>query len=102
VAKLADWYAEDLSSIDHIDGAMDGLSQHHTRLLRALKELPSVEPGAEEDLAVKIGGRLGDLEERRAEVEEDMERRAEIAADDWRDTGPRDVSALDRYADVDE
>ena len=102
VAKLAGWYAEDLSSIDHIDGAIDGLSQHHTRLLRALRELPSVEPGAEEDLAVKIGGRLGDLEERRAEVEEDMERRAEIAADEWRDTGQRDVSALDRYADVDE
>ena len=102
VAKLATWYAEDLSSIDHIDGALDGVSQHHTRLLRALKELPSVEPGAGEELAVRIGGRLGDLEERRAEAEEDMERRAEMAADDWREAEPRGLSAFDRYADVDE
>lgn len=104
IDRLYDWYAQDLSSLDHLDSAQEGMNQHVERLHRALSRLSLLSPEVERRLAEEkahVDQRIG---ERRAEIEDDEDRRAEFDEDYRRERWSEDRYEQEhgRFADVDE
>jgi hypothetical protein len=104
VRRLYRWYAQDLSAIAHVDSALEAIQSHCTRLREAFQRNAMWSTLTERRLeAIKVAFEA-DLEERRAEIEENEERRADHDQDDWKERYYEERYELEngRFADVDE
>lgn len=102
--RIYDWYAEDLSSVEHVDSALDAIEAHCVRLREALQRsaMWSKATAAQLDtVQVRLEERLF---ERRAEIEENDERYADYMHDQWKEQYYEERHELKygRFADVDE
>lgn len=103
IERLYSWYAQDLSSIDHVDGAIEGIAGHCSRLWGALSR--DVSSSKHSDVIVATRAVVDErLAERRSEIEENEERRADHYQDEWREQNYEERHELEngRFADVDE
>jgi hypothetical protein len=102
--SLYDWHAGDLSSTDHIDSALEALNIHASRLQKALSSANLLSNDAKASLASAKEYYEGRLHERRAEIEENEERRAEYYEDEWKERWheERYEREFGRFADIDE
>ncbi len=102
--RLYDWYAQDLSSVEHVDSALEAVEAHCTRLREAFQRSGRWSEAIATRLdAVKA--RLDErLSERRAEIEEDEEQRADYMQDEWKERYYEERYELEngRFSDVDE
>ncbi len=104
IKTLYRWYAQDLSSIDHVDSALDALDTQATRLRTGLSDSGLSSDGAQAALTAAKGACDGRLQELKAELEEDEERRADHEQDEWKERSYEQSYELEngRFADVDE
>jgi Restriction endonuclease len=102
--RLYDWYAQDLSSIEHIDSAMEAIDAHYTRLREALQRGEAWFDSAGRRLAAVKDSCTGRLSERRTDIEEDAERYADHMHDEWKERYYEERYELEngRFSDVDE
>lgn len=98
------WYAQDLSSTDHVDSALDALDTQTTRLRTGLSDFGFSSDSAQAALTAAKGVFDGSLQELKAELEEDEERRADHEQDEWKERWYEQRYELEngRFADVDE
>jgi NurA-like 5'-3' nuclease len=102
--KLYDWFAQDLSSRDHIQSALEGLDSH----ANLLRELLSGATLLTDEVARKISENKkhydDKLNEKLAEIEDAEDRKADMQRDDWsgRWQEHRYEAENGRFADVDE
>jgi hypothetical protein len=104
VRRLYRWYAQDLSAIAHVDSALEAIQSHCARLRKAFQRNAMWSTLTEQGLeAIKVAFEA-DLEERRAEIEENEERRADYDQDDLKERYYEERYELEngRFADVDE
>jgi hypothetical protein len=104
IATIYEWYAQDLSAMDHVKWAQEGLESHVGRLKGALSKVGLL---SEKDIAAIATLKrplLERLEERAAELQERDEERAEAMQDEWKDRYAEERYELEsgRFADVDE
>ncbi len=102
--RLYDWYAQDLWSVEQVDSALEAVEAHCVRLREALRR----SAGWSDTTAARLDAvrvRLDEaLSERRAEIEENEERRADYMYDEWKDEYYEERYEFDngRFSDVDE
>jgi hypothetical protein len=102
--RLYDWYAQELSSVELIDSAIEAIDAHCMRLHDALQRTGSwsvAEATRLDDLKVSCTERLF---EKRTQIEENEERRADHMQDEWKERYYEERYELEngRFADVDE
>jgi hypothetical protein len=102
--SLYEWHAQDLSSRDHIESAQEDLDTHSQRLKRALAEMGLATAARLSALDASVARALESLDERRAELEEAEERRADFYEDEWKERWYEERYEMEngRFADVDE
>lgn len=101
---LYDWYAQDLSSVELVDSAIDAIDAHCRRLREALQRTGTWSVSAKSQLDSVKASRTRQLLERRAEIEENDERRADQMQDEWKERYYEERYELEngRFSDVDE
>jgi len=102
--RLYDWYAQELSSVEHVDSALEAIEAHCARLREALRRSATWSEVAARRLDVVKARLDGRLSERRAEIEENEERRADYMQDEWKERYYEERYELEngRFSDVDE
>lgn len=98
------WYTNDVSSEDQLDSAIDAIQNHSTNLRRALEKLRILTDEAKEQLRSNTRRFIDRLEERRLEISEAAEQRADAMQDEWKERwfDERYQRENGRFADVDE
>jgi hypothetical protein len=102
--SLYDWYTQDISSHEHVDSAIEALDEHAVRLQAALSKAGVLSDNTKSELT-KVKQRLdARLQERRTDIEEAEERRADAMQDEWKERYHEERYELEngRFADVDE
>lgn len=104
VEQLYEWYAQDLSSLDHIDGARDAVHAHCQRLESAITRLMGHDPAALESIRHRKMYFDAKLARERAEREKEESEGDYDGYDDWRDSQAEERHELEhgRFSDVDE
>lgn len=104
IETLYRWYAQDLSSTAHVDSALDALDTQATRLRTGLSKSWFSSDSAQGAITAAKGVFDERLEEVKAEIEGNEERRAEDQQDEWKERWYEERYELEngRFADVDE
>lgn len=103
IERLYDWYAQDLSAEPLVQSAIEALDSHCRRLEDALASDTAL-PDASRIIRVTRERFDRLLAERRDEIEENEQRRADYLQDEWKEQYYEDKYELEngRFADVDE
>lgn len=98
------WYAQDLSSTDHVASALDALDAHAARLRAGLSDSGLLSDVAEAAIAAQKGRFDERLKGVKAELDEEEEQRADHDQDEWKERWYEQRYELEngRFADVDE
>jgi hypothetical protein len=102
--RLYDWYAQDLSSVEFVDSAIEAIDAHCLRLREALQRT-GLWSDTEATRLDAVKTRLIELlYEKRTEIEEKDERYADHMEDEWKERYYEERHELEngRFADVDE
>ncbi len=102
--RLYDWYAQDLSSAEHVDSALEAIEAHCVRLREALQRSATWSEVAARRLDAMKARLDEQFSERRVEIEEYEERRADYMEDEWKERYYEERYELEngRFSDVDE
>jgi hypothetical protein len=102
--RLYDWYAQDLSSVEHVDSALEAIEAHYACLKEALQRSATRSEATATRLDTVMARLEERLSERRAEIEEDEDRRADYMQDEWKEQYYMERYELEngRFSDVDE
>ncbi len=102
--RLYKWHVQDLSSIQHVDAAAEAIETHCTRLQVALERNGMWSDQRAKQLKVLTDRFDERLSDRRHELRENEERRADYMQDEWKERSRDDRDELEngRFADVDE
>lgn len=102
--RLCDWYAADMSATELVESAMTAVAAHHARVAAALTRcgLFSTEVSRQLDAAKERVDAW--LVEKRSEVEEREEQRADYMQDEWKERFYFERHEMEngRFSDVDE
>jgi hypothetical protein len=107
IARLYEWCRAGASTVGHIDGAVETIESHCTRLRNELA-MSGIPTGQANQLQAFVNTLRNEmcqrLAGRRLEIEEDDERRAEFYEDDWKERYHEERYELEQsmFADVDE
>lgn len=104
LSTLYSWYAEDLSSIDHVDSALEALDIHVDRLRSALKAADQASDMVIRSLEATNTRFYERLHVKRAEIKEEEGLYADDHEDEWKERWYEERYELEngRFADVDE
>ncbi|WP_120624556.1 restriction endonuclease [Corallococcus sicarius] len=107
IERIYEWYREGASTVGHVDNAVDAIESHCRRLRNEISK-SAFPPNRVDQLQADVNALRDNmsqrLAERRFEIEENDERRAEYNADEWKERYYEERYELEQsiFADVDE